>query len=88
MLIDFWDYVVFFHVNVWKYKTCFQPNGTPRTRWRLAPTRREQEKWDRAAKAATGGSVSSPCPIAVQKQSVVSSAVNSSLGECALLINV
>nr|XP_016464349.1 PREDICTED: uncharacterized protein LOC107787315 [Nicotiana tabacum] len=26
-------------------------------RWRPAPTRREQEKWDRAAKAATGGSV-------------------------------
>ncbi|WCJ24824.1 Protein CONSERVED ONLY IN THE GREEN LINEAGE 160 chloroplastic [Euphorbia peplus] len=26
------------------------------TKWRLAPTRREQDKWDRAAKAATGGS--------------------------------
>ncbi|PON43126.1 ATP synthase protein I-like protein [Parasponia andersonii] len=25
-------------------------------RWKLAPTRREQEKWDRATKAATGGS--------------------------------
>ncbi|RLN22063.1 hypothetical protein C2845_PM07G18490 [Panicum miliaceum] len=25
-------------------------------RWRLVPTRREQAKWDRAAKAATGGS--------------------------------
>ncbi|KAG8386808.1 hypothetical protein BUALT_Bualt03G0187300 [Buddleja alternifolia] len=25
-------------------------------RWRAAPTRREQEKWDRATKAATGGS--------------------------------
>ncbi|KAL3323183.1 hypothetical protein AABB24_040345 [Solanum stoloniferum] len=25
-------------------------------KWRPAPTRREQEKWDRAAKAATGGS--------------------------------
>ncbi|KAK6919186.1 hypothetical protein RJ641_017608 [Dillenia turbinata] len=25
-------------------------------RWRLVPTRREQEKWDRANKAATGGS--------------------------------
>ncbi|KAJ8527800.1 hypothetical protein K7X08_015251 [Anisodus acutangulus] len=25
-------------------------------RWRPAPTRREQDKWDRAAKAATGGS--------------------------------
>ncbi|XP_065852129.1 protein CONSERVED ONLY IN THE GREEN LINEAGE 160, chloroplastic isoform X2 [Euphorbia lathyris] len=25
-------------------------------KWRLAPTRREQDKWDRAAKAATGGS--------------------------------
>ncbi|XP_028761737.1 protein CONSERVED ONLY IN THE GREEN LINEAGE 160, chloroplastic [Neltuma alba] len=27
-----------------------------RARWRLAPTRREQDKWDRATKAATGGS--------------------------------
>ncbi|GAV60163.1 hypothetical protein CFOL_v3_03694 [Cephalotus follicularis] len=26
------------------------------TKWRLAPTRREQEKWDKASKAATGGS--------------------------------
>ncbi|KAG7573177.1 hypothetical protein ISN44_As09g014940, partial [Arabidopsis suecica] len=25
-------------------------------KWKLAPTRREQEKWDRATKAATGGS--------------------------------
>ena len=28
-------------------------------RWRLAPTRKEQAKWDRARKGATGGSVSS-----------------------------
>lgn len=34
----------------------FQRPGSPK--WRLVPTRREQEKWDRAAKAATGGSVS------------------------------
>ncbi|KAJ1415775.1 hypothetical protein SESBI_17836 [Sesbania bispinosa] len=27
-----------------------------RVRWKLAATRREQEKWDRASKAATGGS--------------------------------
>ncbi|XP_042493983.1 protein CONSERVED ONLY IN THE GREEN LINEAGE 160, chloroplastic [Macadamia integrifolia] len=33
-----------------------QSNGSASTRWRLAPTRREQEKWDRASKAATGGS--------------------------------
>lgn len=33
-----------------------QSPGSPK--WRLVPTRREQEKWDRAAKAATGGSVS------------------------------
>ncbi|KAL3632787.1 hypothetical protein CASFOL_025771 [Castilleja foliolosa] len=26
------------------------------TKWRAAPTRREQDKWDRATKAATGGS--------------------------------
>ncbi|KAJ7948439.1 ATP synthase protein I -related [Quillaja saponaria] len=30
--------------------------GRKSPRWRLAPTRREQEKWDRATKAATGGS--------------------------------
>jgi ATP synthase protein I len=33
-------------------------NGVASPRWRLVPTRREQAKWDRAAKAATGGSVS------------------------------
>ncbi|XP_027062583.1 protein CONSERVED ONLY IN THE GREEN LINEAGE 160, chloroplastic [Coffea arabica] len=33
-----------------------QANGTASRRWRPAPTRREQEKWDRATKAATGGS--------------------------------
>ncbi|XP_039119754.1 protein CONSERVED ONLY IN THE GREEN LINEAGE 160, chloroplastic isoform X1 [Dioscorea cayenensis subsp. rotundata] len=31
-------------------------NGAASPRWRLAPTRREQAKWDRATKAATGGS--------------------------------
>lgn len=31
-------------------------NATTLPRWKLAPTRREQEKWDRATKAATGGS--------------------------------
>ncbi|KAK3161545.1 hypothetical protein QOZ80_1BG0078440 [Eleusine coracana subsp. coracana] len=30
-------------------------NGAATPRWRLVPTRREQAKWDRAAKAATGG---------------------------------
>ncbi|KAL5573705.1 hypothetical protein UlMin_023302 [Ulmus minor] len=30
--------------------------GSRAPRWKLAPTRREQEKWDRATKAATGGS--------------------------------
>ncbi|XP_010277031.1 PREDICTED: uncharacterized protein LOC104611596 isoform X2 [Nelumbo nucifera] len=33
-----------------------QSTGNASPRWRLAPTRREQEKWDRASKAATGGS--------------------------------
>ncbi|CAO2183300.1 unnamed protein product [Urochloa humidicola] len=31
-------------------------NGSTSARWRLVPTRREQARWDRAAKAATGGS--------------------------------
>ncbi|KAJ4821583.1 ATP synthase protein I-related protein [Rhynchospora pubera] len=30
-------------------------NGSSSPRWRLAPTRREQDKWERASKAATGG---------------------------------
>lgn len=34
----------------------YHQNKAPR--WKLAPTRREQDKWDRATKAATGGSVS------------------------------
>ncbi|XP_044503597.1 protein CONSERVED ONLY IN THE GREEN LINEAGE 160, chloroplastic isoform X2 [Mangifera indica] len=33
-----------------------QSSGSPSRRWKLAPTRREQEKWDKATKAATGGS--------------------------------
>uniref|UniRef100_A0A7N0SX45 CGL160/ATPI domain-containing protein n=1 Tax=Kalanchoe fedtschenkoi TaxID=63787 RepID=A0A7N0SX45_KALFE len=31
-------------------------SGIKSPRWKLVPTRREQDKWDRAAKAATGGS--------------------------------
>ncbi|KAG8055893.1 hypothetical protein GUJ93_ZPchr0001g30072 [Zizania palustris] len=31
-------------------------NGSASPRWRLVPTRREQEKWDRATRATTGGS--------------------------------
>ncbi|KAJ9686140.1 hypothetical protein PVL29_015165 [Vitis rotundifolia] len=31
-------------------------DGNTSRRWKLVPTRREQEKWDRATKAATGGS--------------------------------
>ncbi|XP_059659777.1 protein CONSERVED ONLY IN THE GREEN LINEAGE 160, chloroplastic isoform X3 [Cornus florida] len=34
----------------------FQASVNISRRWRPAPTRREQEKWDRATKAATGGS--------------------------------
>lgn len=33
-----------------------QETGSMPKKWRPAPTRREQDKWDRAAKAATGGS--------------------------------
>ncbi|XP_075079393.1 protein CONSERVED ONLY IN THE GREEN LINEAGE 160, chloroplastic-like isoform X2 [Nicotiana tabacum] len=33
-----------------------QPRLSASQRWRPAPTRREQEQWDKAAKAATGGS--------------------------------
>ncbi|XP_031284406.1 protein CONSERVED ONLY IN THE GREEN LINEAGE 160, chloroplastic [Pistacia vera] len=37
-------------------EAAIQSNGSPFRRWKLAPTRREQEKWDKATKAATGGS--------------------------------
>ncbi|KAK1397167.1 protein CONSERVED ONLY IN THE GREEN LINEAGE 160, chloroplastic [Heracleum sosnowskyi] len=33
-----------------------QTSGDVKQKWRPAPTRREQDKWDRAYKAATGGS--------------------------------
>ncbi|GMI68520.1 CONSERVED ONLY IN THE GREEN LINEAGE 160 [Hibiscus trionum] len=36
--------------------TTRQSSGTVSRRWKLVPTRREQEKWDKATKAATGGS--------------------------------
>ncbi|KAJ0053243.1 hypothetical protein Pint_02414 [Pistacia integerrima] len=37
-------------------EAAIQSNGSTFRRWKLAPTRREQEKWDKATKAATGGS--------------------------------
>ncbi|XVF60866.1 hypothetical protein PTKIN_Ptkin08bG0082500 [Pterospermum kingtungense] len=33
-----------------------QSSGSMSHKWKLVPTRREQEKWDKATKAATGGS--------------------------------
>ncbi|KAK6259273.1 hypothetical protein SCA6_013747 [Theobroma cacao] len=33
-----------------------QSSGSMSCKWKLVPTRREQEKWDKATKAATGGS--------------------------------
>ncbi|KAH9742857.1 protein CONSERVED ONLY IN THE GREEN LINEAGE 160 [Citrus sinensis] len=36
-----------------------QKSGSVPRKWRLAPTRREQDKWDKATKAATGGSLKS-----------------------------
>ncbi|XP_050226812.1 protein CONSERVED ONLY IN THE GREEN LINEAGE 160, chloroplastic [Mercurialis annua] len=36
-------------------KVVTKGGDTIRKKWRLAPTRREQDKWDRANKAATGG---------------------------------
>lgn len=35
----------------------FQVVSSASPKWRPAPTRREQEKWDRATKATTGGTV-------------------------------
>ncbi|KAB1209807.1 ATP synthase protein I [Morella rubra] len=39
-----------------KVEATAQSGGSKSSRWKLAPTRREQQKWDRATKAATGGS--------------------------------
>ncbi|GLT61135.1 hypothetical protein SLA2020_338600 [Shorea laevis] len=39
-----------------KVEAVAQTGGRKSARWKLVPTRREQEKWDRASKAATGGS--------------------------------
>ncbi|XP_062152878.1 protein CONSERVED ONLY IN THE GREEN LINEAGE 160, chloroplastic [Alnus glutinosa] len=39
-----------------KVEATAQTGGRKSPRWKLVPTRREQEKWDRASKAATGGS--------------------------------
>lgn len=47
------------HLSFYKFNV-YQAteSDSKRVRWRLAPTRREQDKWNRAAKAATDGSVS------------------------------
>ncbi|KAI5661858.1 hypothetical protein M9H77_21181 [Catharanthus roseus] len=39
-----------------EYAEEIKASGTVSRRWRPAPTRREQDKWSRATKAATGGS--------------------------------
>jgi len=51
-------YELFISVNLCIYNYFSQSVGRKSPRWKLVPTRREQEKWDRATKAATGGSVS------------------------------
>lgn len=48
------DSLLFFKLNVVQ----MTESESKRVRWKLVPTRREQEKWDRATKAATGGNVS------------------------------
>ncbi|MBA0717504.1 hypothetical protein Golax_005318 [Gossypium laxum] len=37
-------------------ETSTQSSGSMSRKWKLVPTRREQEKWDKATKASTGGS--------------------------------
>ena len=51
-------YELFISANLCIYHYFSQSVGRKSPRWKLVPTRREQEKWDRATKAATGGSVS------------------------------
>ncbi|KAI4333851.1 hypothetical protein L6164_018609 [Bauhinia variegata] len=44
------------HIVDQQIKPTTESSESNRVKWRLAPTRREQEKWDKATKAATGGS--------------------------------
>jgi hypothetical protein len=47
------------HLSLYKFNVeQATESESKKIRWRLAPTRREQDKWNRAAKAATDGSVS------------------------------
>jgi hypothetical protein len=47
------------HLSLYKFNVeQATESESKKVRWRLAPTRREQDKWNRAAKAATDGSVS------------------------------
>lgn len=50
-----WHYFLF--TDFVQAEISFQASVSASQKWRPAPTRREQEKWVRAAKAATGGSV-------------------------------
>lgn len=58
ILIDHARFMLIYIVDPLLKQVHFQATETPRQRWKLAPTRREQDKWDRATKAATAGSVS------------------------------
>lgn len=58
---DMWQ-ATLFSFYVWSILFfLFRYHQIKAPRWKLAPTRREQDKWDRATKAATGGSVSLSC---------------------------
>ena len=55
------------NIFYWSLLTWFHSQNVqvPTRRWKLAATKREQEKWDKAAKASTAGSVS--CALSVAK---------------------
>jgi ATP synthase protein I len=54
--------MLFFHkIHLSSYKFNVDKtteSGSKKVRWRLAPTRREQDKWNRVAKAATDDNIS------------------------------
>lgn len=55
-LLLFLKFILFFFISWESYH--YQASDSTLQKWKPAPTRREQEKWNRATKAATGGSVS------------------------------
>lgn len=50
--------MIYYRIWIWFCTMVQASKASSSPRWRLAPTRREQEKWERARNASTGGTVS------------------------------